>query len=275
MTGEHRFEQSRVDAISDELLNLYRNGKQRPRLTDCYPGFDLHTAYRVSEAVKVRRELRGDLCIGRKIGFTNFHMWEMYDVKAPIWGPMYRSTVTSLQESSVLSLTGLPSPKIEPEVVFWLGAVPRPGMSDRELLECVEAVALGFELVSSIFPDWRFTAPDAVAGFGVHAALITGSQVQISGDLGWIDQLSRFKVRLTCDGRRVAEGGGADVLGSPLSALRHLNDLLADREFGEPLRAGEVVTTGTLTLAMPVKPGENWTAEPEGIALAPITIEVK
>jgi len=31
--------------------------------------------------------------------------------------------------------------------------------------------------------------------------------------------------------------------------------------------AGEIVTTGTLTKAMPIAPGETWTATPKGIGL--------
>lgn len=33
------------------------------------------------------------------------------------------------------------------------------------------------------------------------------------------------------------------------------------------------ISTGTLTLAMPIKPGERWTARAAGIPLEPITIE--
>ena len=235
MPSKPSFTQSQVDAISGELSDLFRSGVERMRLTDSYPGLDLQTAYRISEAVQSRRKASGDRCIGRKIGFTNFHMWKAYDVKAPVWGPMYESSVNSLQEGGDLSLEGFPNPKIEPEIVFWLGASPRAGMDDRELLDCVEWIALGFELVSSIFPGWKFTAPDAVAGFGVHAALVTGSRVKISANTDWFDRLSRFDIQLCCNGKLVAEGRGADVLGSPLSALRHLNDLLGDSAFGPPL----------------------------------------
>ena len=78
-----------------------------------------------------------------------------------------RSTGTS-------PLVGLAEPRIEPEIVFRLAAAPTPGMDERALLGCVDAVAHGFEVVQSIFPGWGFTAPDAVAAFGVHGALLLG-----------------------------------------------------------------------------------------------------
>jgi 2-oxo-3-hexenedioate decarboxylase len=62
------------------------------------------------------------------------------------------------------------------------------------------------------------------------------------------------------------------VLGSPLNALRYLVGLLARDPHNPPLRAGEIVSTGTLTLAMPVKAGQVWTTQASGIALEGITV---
>ena len=264
---------SEIEEIANELTDLRATGLERLRLTDSHPGLDLLTAYRIGEAVRSRMETRGDRFVGRKIGFTNRHMWQAYDVKAPIWGPMYESTVRSLPTTNAKLIIGnFPNPKIEPEIVFGLGASPRPGMTEQQLLGCVEWVALGFELVSSIFADWKFEAADAVAGFGVHGGLITCSHVQISAASDWVDRLAHFEVELRCNGEVVARGKGADVLGSPLSALRHLNELLSSPAYGPPLSAGEVITTGTLTLAMPVLTNQIWTATPTGIPLPPITV---
>jgi 2-oxo-3-hexenedioate decarboxylase len=64
------------------------------------------------------------------------------------------------------------------------------------------------------------------------------------------------------------------VLGGPLSALRHLIDVLAHDQFNPPLAAGEIVTTGTLTRAFPVPAGATWTTELNGIALDGIRLRV-
>jgi len=62
------------------------------------------------------------------------------------------------------------------------------------------------------------------------------------------------------------------VLDGPLSALRHLVGLLAHDAVNPPLAAGEIVTTGTLTRAMPVKPGETWSTSLTGIDLPGLAI---
>src|SRR3712207_7701374 len=40
-----------------------------------------------------RRMTRGERALGWKIGFTNRTIWDEYGVHAPIWGPMYDSTL--------------------------------------------------------------------------------------------------------------------------------------------------------------------------------------
>jgi 2-oxo-3-hexenedioate decarboxylase len=74
------------------------------------------------------------------------------------------------------------------------------------------------------------------------------------------------------DGELIDRGSGANVLGSPVSALKHLVALLADDPVNPPLQAGEIVSTGTLTRAFPVAPGETWTTKLSGIPLAGVSL---
>ena len=62
------------------------------------------------------------------------------------------------------------------------------------------------------------------------------------------------------------------MLDSPLLALRHLVGMLANDPHNPPLAAGEIVSTGTLTKAMPVKRGETWRTDVAGIALRPVSL---
>jgi 2-oxo-3-hexenedioate decarboxylase len=57
------------------------------------------------------------------------------------------------------------------------------------------------------------------------------------------------------------------VLDGPLHALAHLTKALADDPDHAPLGAGEIVTTGTLTRAFPIRPGEVWTTTLSGLDL--------
>jgi 2-oxo-3-hexenedioate decarboxylase len=209
--------------------------------------------------------------VGRKIGFTNRTIWDEYNVHAPIWGPVWDSTFAPLGYPTPLA--GLVEPKIEPELILRLSRAPVPGQSPEDLIGCIDAVAFGFELVQSLFPGWRVRAPDTVAAFGLHGALRHGPWVAVYGATDWPALLADFPVTLSCDGQEMDRGHSANVMGGgPLAALAHLADLLAADPDAPPLSAGEVIATGTLTRALPVAPGQTWTAEAHGLPLPPITL---
>jgi 2-keto-4-pentenoate hydratase len=127
--------------------------------------------------------------------------------------------------------------------------------------------------VQSIYPQWKFAAADTVAANGVHGALLTGPRHALASRAGeWQSVLKSFAIDLHCDGRLIDRGSAANVLEGPVSALRHLVGLLARDPDHPPLAAGEIITTGTLTRAMPVKPGETWSTSLQGIALEGITL---
>jgi 2-oxo-3-hexenedioate decarboxylase len=88
----------------------------------------------------------------------------------------------------------------------------------------------------------------------------------------WGRDLSTFRIDLKRDGTVVDQGLASNVLGGPVSALRHLVEVLANDPVNPPLAAGEIVTTGTLTRAFPVAPGETWATEPKGVTLDGIAI---
>ncbi|MEY2606096.1 MAG: 2-oxo-3-hexenedioate decarboxylase [Verrucomicrobiota bacterium] len=89
---------------------------------------------------------------------------------------------------------------------------------------------------------------------------------------GWSGTLSTFKIDLKRNGTVVDHGRATNVLGGPMSAVRHLVDILACDQVNPPLAAGEIVTTGTLTRALPVSAGETWTTELTGVALGGICV---
>jgi 2-oxo-3-hexenedioate decarboxylase len=265
-----------VELVASEVLAASAEARQIPPLSGTYPGFDLDAAYRVAAAVRHRRISRGDTAVGRKIGFTNRTIWAEYGVHAPIWGYMYDTTVRDIAPGDSFSLDGLQEPRIEPEIAFGLGRAPEPGMDEAQLLSCIDWVAHGFEIVQSIFPDWRFAAADTVAAFGLHGAFLCGERRTIRPEetSRWLAELATFSATLQCDGGPAIGGQASDVLGGPVTALGHLVDLLARDPANPPLGAGEIITTGTVTRAMPIAPGETWRTALEGIALDGLAVRL-
>ena len=264
-----------IDAIAAECLAALEGGASLTPLCGRVPGFGLREAYRVTAALRRLRQARGDRKVGRKIGFTNRTIWAEYGVYAPIWGEMWHDTVRDLADCrDGVALARFAEPRLEPEIAFGIKRALEPGMDEAALLDCAEWVAHGFEIVQSPFPGWRFQAPDTVAVNGLHGACLLGPRraLRAGERAAWLDALARFTIALARDGTVVDRGRAENVLGGPLSALKHLVGLLADDPDNPPVGAGEIVTTGTLTRAFPIAPGETWRTQPDGIALDGIAI---
>jgi 2-oxo-3-hexenedioate decarboxylase len=263
-----------VQAVAAEAFAVLDTGRQIAPFSSRLGQFDLEDAYRVTAAVRQMRETRGEIPLGRKIGFTNRTIWDEYQIGAPMWGYIYDRTVHDLADvGPTVSLAGLAEPRIEPEIVFGLATAPEPGMDERALLGCVAWLAHGFELVQSNFPRWEFTLPDTVAAYGLHGKLLIGPRHLIADTVDdWARDLSTFRIDLSRDGMIVDQGRASNVLGGPLSALGHLVEVLADDPVNPPLAADEIVTTGTLTRAFLVAPDETWSTKPKGVALDGIAI---
>jgi 2-oxo-3-hexenedioate decarboxylase len=252
-----------TDRIARALLALLGTGRQRADVT--VP--DMAAAGRVTARVRTLREERGERVVGRKIGFTNTTIWAAYGVDGPMWNYVWDATLHHADSgAATVGLAGLPEPRIEPEVVLHLGSAPEPGMDEAALLGCVDRVAHGCEIVQSVFPGWKFTGADSAAAFGLHGALVVGPWHDVAAErAGWGARLADFGVTLCRGGAAIDTGHARNVLGGPLSALRYLVETIAGDPEGAQLQAGEIVTTGTLTDAHPVSPGEAWSTEFDGI----------
>jgi 2-oxo-3-hexenedioate decarboxylase len=115
-------------------------------------------------------------------------------------------------------------------------------------------------------PDWKMTLADCAEQNALHGLLILGPSIAIPEK--FIEAIPAVKVILRRNGEEVDRGTGANVLDSPLAALAHLVRVLASERGAPPLAAGEIVSTGTMTDAHPVTPGETWSTEISGMPLA-------
>jgi 2-oxo-3-hexenedioate decarboxylase len=219
--------------------------------------------YARTRALHEKRLKEGWRPVGRKIGFTNRRIWPIYGVYEPIWGTVYDKTlIQSKNGFAEVPLSGLSQPRIEPEICFKLKAAPQSA-DPQHLLACIEWMAHSIEIVQCEQPGWKVTLAECTAQNGLHGRLIVGTpQEDLSG---MARLLPAVEVILKKEGREVDRGVGANVLDSPLLALSYLVKM-------QPLSAGEIVSTGTLTDAHPVAPGETWSTEIHGIALPGLKI---
>ncbi len=271
-------DQNQIEAVAHELMSAYETGQMLSAPLSSRPGFDLDTAYAVEMELKKMREATGQRSVGRKVGYANRAMWRVLKLETLVWGHMYDDTVHYAQNNSgELRLPHARSLKIEPEIVFGLKQpITSGGLDAAAALALVDWLALGFEIIDCPFPEWKFQPGDFVASFGLHAALVIGEKVRLHPDVvpKLVDELPRFVVRISKNGEFVEEGSGKNSLRSPALCLAELGAAIVRRFPNEPLGAGEIISSGTLTAGHLLEKGDHWMAEVQGLPLPPLTLHL-
>lgn len=267
-----------TETLALELMSADQTGKMVSIPPSARYGFDLNTAYAVELMLKRMRETEGHRAVGRKVGYANKAMWRALKLETLVWAHMYDDTVHySENNSAALSVAHPRSLKIEPEIVFGLKqAFTGQGLDAAAALARTDWLAMGFEIIDCPFPEWNFQPGDLVASFGLHAALVIGEKMRIRPELipKLVEELPRFKVRMSKDGQFVEEGSGKNALKSPALCLAELAAAIERRFPSEPLSAGEIVSSGTLTGGHQTDTGDLWTVEVEGLPLPSLTLRL-
>ena len=254
--------------IADEISKAISQTQQIVPFSKRGIFLSLQDAYDVAGLVKKSLGLPPE--IGKKIGFTNRNIWDVYNVNEPIWGPITSKSVSFTETSfQKIDLSQFCEPRIEPEVVICLREKPRHYDEDLDIF--IDWIAPGFEIVDSIYANWSFALPDTIASGGLHGCLVIGKKLFINNDVE--RDLADLKVRLFKDASFEEEGTGANVLDGPVSAVRYLHKSLAGIKNQVLLSSGNIITTGTMTDAKPVFPGEKWTGKFEGIIESDLSVE--
>ena len=267
-----------LEQFALELLNARDNGKIGNNPIAYWSGSDLDKGYQIGRYLHEQIIKRGYKSAGRKIGFTNKEIWEEFGVDKPIWANMYDQTIHFSNLGILpLPIANMVAPRIEPEIIIkLLSDFPDGDHSPEEIVKTIEWVAIGFEIVDCHIADWRITAADAVADFGLHAALAVSEPwyIQKEDPEFVASSLRDMKVTIAHDTKFIAAGSGKNALGSPLFALSWLNKTILSQPWAPRLLAGEIITTGTLTPPPFVHAGERWSVTVSGAPLSSLELEL-
>jgi 2-keto-4-pentenoate hydratase len=266
-------------ALAQEMLASYTTGtiiSVPPSAR--HEDFDLNSAYAAEAEFSRLRMQSGQRSVGLKVGYANKAMWRVLKLETLVWAHMYDDTVHYAAENRAeLQLPYDRSSKIEPEIVFKLKEpILSAGLDAAAVLQNVEWVAVGFEIIDCPYPDWQFKPADFVAAYGLHLALVVGQPLPLESELlsTLVNGLASFKVRISRNGQLVEEGSGKNSLRSPALCLAELAGALLRRPDAVPLATGELVSTGTLTAGHPITRGETWQVEVDGLPLSSLTLHL-
>ena len=265
--------------LADELQHARQTRRSDVTPPSARGAFDLDAAYGVERELSRRRRADGHSIVGRKVGYANKAVWRALKLDTLVWADMYDDTVRHApQNDATLSIAPFVAPKIEPEIVFRLKAGVPAGVSEpAAVLDAVEWIALGFEIIDCVYQDWKFQPADFVASYGLHAALIVGAPLTVAAASApaRAEALAAFKLQLLRNGEPAEQGGGRNSLRNPALCVAELASAIARRPGAEPLAAGELISSGTLTESRLIAPGEVWSATVEGLDLPTLTLHVQ
>jgi 2-keto-4-pentenoate hydratase len=222
--------------------------------TDADPTLGMDDGYIVQREFTALLAADGDSVIGYKAGLTSAAMQDMFGVTTPDYGPVLASTIRA--DGATVSLAAFIAPKVEAEIVFRLAApLAGPGVTVPQARAAIGEVMAGLEIVDSRIENWRIRLADTIADLASNGAAVLGRPVTPSPDLDY----RLVGMAFSRNGELVATGAGAAALGDPVAVVAWLANVLG--EHGITLEAGQTIMTGALHAAVPLSPGDTFTAE--------------
>lgn len=251
-----------IAAFARTLDEAARTGRTTGLLTADAPDLSLNAAYRVQRAVIARRQARGETVIGAKMGFTSRAKMAQMGVDDVIWGLL--TDAMQVEDGGTLATEGLIHPRIEPEIAFLVGEPLSGRITPAEAARAAAGIAVAYEVIDSRYADFRFTLPDVVADNASACAFGVGPwhapDSVAAGNLGLVMEV---------DGRPVAAGSSAAILGGPLRSFAAAARLT--EAAGSPLRPGDIVLAGAATAAVPLAPGAHVRVVAAGLGRVEVT----
>lgn len=228
-----------MSAATERLTNAIRTAVPCAPVRDLLGESDIDLAYAVQQQLTERRVANGGRIVGRKIGLTSPAVQQQLGVDRPDFGVLFDDMdVTGRDEVSSALLI---QPKVEAEIAFVLGTDLTADDLDLENVRAaVDYAVAALEIVDSRIDGWDIKITDTVADNASSGLYVLGSNPLTLNDFDPIEVTMRMYV----GEELVSVGNGAACLGDPLTALLWL--ARTSREFGEPLRAGQVVLSGAL-----------------------------
>lgn len=218
-------------------------------ITDSHPDITLDEAYQMQIFREELMTAEGHRVIGGKMGLTSFEKMKQMGMNKSTYGRLFDYMLLAPEED--LRIDECLHPRVESEIAFVLNRdLSGPYLTSVEVMNATEYVSPAFEIIDSRYHDFKFRLCDGVIDnisakkFKLSSAKINPRKVD----------LITTGVTISVNGEDRIFGAGGAVLGHPARAVAAYANLLA--ETGRSIKAGDIVLSGAITAATPVKKGD-------------------
>jgi 2-keto-4-pentenoate hydratase len=216
----------------------------------------LDDAYHILFALLGRRREPGARRIGWKVGLTAPVIQQQFGVHEPVFGCLLAEGCVA--SGHVFRHQALIEPGFENELCIVLDRDLSAGATVADVAAAVARVYPAFEITETRGDLSRQLAL-AIADNAQQKAFVLGAPVGREA----LPELDAVTVRVRLNGAEVATASGKAVLGHPYNAVAWLAAGLAP--FGERVRAGDYIMSGSFTRQFPLAPGDRIEAVFDGI----------
>jgi 2-keto-4-pentenoate hydratase len=242
-----------VRAAADRLMTASATGQPCAPIRNLLQDGDVSVGYAVQNVLTHARVTAGRRIVGRKVGLTSPAVQRQLGVDQPDFGVLFDDMVCPPDRP--VSMASLLQPKIEAELAIVLAEDLDGDVSPAAVRAAVKSVLPALEIVDSRIAGWDITLVDTVADHASSALYVLGEHALSLGDR---DLTTVEMTMVDGSGAVVSSGTGADCLGDPVLAVAWL--ARTAKEYGAPLRAGEVILSGALGPMVGVTAGSEFTA---------------
>jgi 2-keto-4-pentenoate hydratase len=259
----------------ERLTLAARTGVPTAPVRDVLGSTDVALAYQVQNALTAARKAAGARVVGRKVGLTSTAVQCQLGVDQPDFGVLFDDML--VPSGAEVDSGRLIAPKAEAEIAFVLSAdmdgfaaglspdAPVSAADRAAAAAAVDYAVAALEIVDSRVAGWDITITDTVADNASSALYVLGdNRIPLNAFAP-----AEVIMNLEKNGSPASSGNGAACLGDPLNALLWL--ATTARDYGDPLRAGQVVLSGALGPMVAVQPGDHFTAEFSGLGTVSAT----
>tara|TARA_A100001388_G_scaffold129747_1_gene96109 strand:+ start:15 stop:815 length:801 start_codon:yes stop_codon:yes gene_type:complete len=238
-----------------KLAELRQNGYQQSGLEPELIPPDVETAYEI--AGLVADELGWEIA-GWKIAATDKKMQTALRTDGPIYGRVFSGHVKSAPITVAHASLCNPIPEVEYQVRLGADLPPCDQPYTYTQVEAAaEAISIGIELAECRFiHDNNFPPLTAILADGAGSGtLIVGPEIK-----NWRSQdITNQDVVLNVNGVKCRRGNARNTVEHPIVPLTWLANKLSYSGIG--MKAGQVISTGTLTGMLRPKPGKTYRAD--------------
>ncbi len=239
-----------VADLAEHLENAELEAYDVKKITDDYPDMDWEDAYDIQWEIRRRKLARGNRLAGLKMGLTSYAKMSQMGVNTPIYA--FLADYFSVPDGGGINGSELIHPKVEAEIAIVTSKLLRgPGCTIADVMAAIDIVVPAVEVIDSRYENFRFDLKSVVADNASSARFVTGGIPRKADEI----DMKTLGVVMEINGKVVATGAGASVLGHPAASVAMLANMLAER--GEEIPAGTFVMTGGITAAVAIESGDS------------------